>query len=136
MQQKRKMHAPVFGEDGKSLLCRLCDQMIALEFMFKSSRMPTGYANACTRCVNLQRNYGITGREYAELLASQGGVCAACGGPPDTKWGTYCVDHDHTTGAIRGLLCNGCNAGIAQFNESVHRLELAISYLRRVKNVG
>ena len=43
------------------------------------------------------------------------------------------VDHDHSTGKIRALLCSGCNWGIAGFNEEDSRLRLAIKYLKKWK---
>jgi hypothetical protein len=42
-----------------------------------------------------------------------------------------CIDHDHRTGKIRGLLCNACNAGIGFFEEDVARFAEAVRYLRR-----
>src|SRR6266498_598017 len=60
------------------------------------------------------RKYGLTPEEFEQLLASQGGRCAVCrsADPQTPKRGTWCVDHDHVTGQIRGLLCNLCNRAI------------------------
>jgi len=52
----------------------------------------------------LRRTFGITQADYEALVASQGGGCAICGKPPGEK--RLCVDQDHATGAIRGLLCH------------------------------
>ena len=46
----------------------------------------------------------------------------------DSKW---CVDHDHETGAVRGLLCRECNLGLAAFRESPTALRRAAGYLER-----
>lgn len=57
--------------------------------------------------------YGITQAEYDQRLAKQGGVCALCDGrPEDSVRGVLAVDHDHLTGAVRGLLCIRCNAAL------------------------
>ena len=77
---------------------------------------------------NLHRLYGITVEEYDALLARQGGVCGLCGRPPDRK--RLHVDHNHGTGAIRGLLCHHCNTGLGLLGESVERLSAAIEWLR------
>lgn len=69
------------------------------------------------------------------MLRAQQGVCAICGtGDPGLsyRWGSrtaFCVDHDHTTGQIRGLLCQGCNKGIANFQDDPALLHQAIAYL-------
>src|ERR1035437_5195185 len=77
--------------------------------------------NAKQRIITLKDLYGITIKEYLDLLASQGGVCAICGAEdPGTKKGGWCVDHDHSCcpgkktcgNCIRGLLCRDCNSGL------------------------
>ncbi len=74
--------------------------------------------------------YGISIQEYRRLLESQGGGCAICGTPPKNgKW--LCVDHDHETKKIRGLLCNRCNCGIGYFDNSTKLIHLARKYLKR-----
>jgi hypothetical protein len=67
---------------------------------------------------------------YLELLASQGGTCAICHkAPPSHR--RLAIDHDHKTGKIRGLLCNGCNLGIGLFHDSVDLLEKSVLYLKK-----
>lgn len=75
------------------------------------------------------KRYGITLTEYNELLKRQNGGCAICGYDNDGK--DLYVDHDHKTGTVRGLLCNGCNFGLGHFCDCVDRLEGAILYLLR-----
>lgn len=58
---------------------------------------------------HLWTTYRMTLDEYDRLLAEQGGVCAICGNPPKGDTSNLDVDHDHTTGVTRGLLCRGCN---------------------------
>jgi hypothetical protein len=59
--------------------------------------------------------YGITVAEYEQMLAHQGGVCYLCSNPPKTK--RLSVDHDHKTGAVRGLLCYRCNLRLGRERE-------------------
>ena len=59
---------------------------------------------------HLKRRYGITQEQYDALLRSQGGKCGICKCLPGRK--RLCVDHDHATGRIRGLLCVRCNSAV------------------------
>lgn len=92
----------------------------------------TGRARQRTKM--LERQYGLTDAEYDALSKTQGGVCAICRtmGPPvrnDTP--RLAVDHCHTSGEVRGLLCANCNRGIGLFADSPERLAAAISYLSK-----
>jgi hypothetical protein len=73
------------------------------------------------------RQYGFTVEEYEDLLASQQGVCAICGGPPGAR--SLHVDHDHQTGENRGLLCHNCNIGLGNFRDDPDLLLAAAAYL-------
>jgi Recombination endonuclease VII len=75
---------------------------------------------------HLQRRYGISREEYAALLARQGGVCAICGKPAEK---TLCVDHCHSTGKIRGLLCRKCNFGLGCYAEDQAAMIATLAYL-------
>lgn len=65
---------------------------------------------------NLRRKFGITPEDYATMLEAQGGVCLICQAPP--KKHRLAVDHDHATGAIRGLLCSKCNSALGWFEKN------------------
>lgn len=75
-----------------------------------------------------KRRYGIGKEKYCELATRQKGVCAICDEPCRQKK-RLSVDHNHTTGAIRGLLCVGCNRGIGMFLDKPERLRKAAMYL-------
>lgn len=76
--------------------------------------------------------YGITTEEYDALMEVQGGACAICG---STEWpgknNTPHVDHCHTTGKIRGLLCGKCNVALGNMDDDPARLRAAADYLER-----
>ena len=73
------------------------------------------------------KSFGITEEAYAQMLAQQGGVCAICSSDPGDK--RLAIDHCHTTGKVRGLLCAECNHGIGKFRDSLTLLERAHGYL-------
>lgn len=78
-----------------------------------------------------KRKYGLTIEGKAALLAAQGGVCACCGSPsPNHKQG-WVVDHDHTSGKVRGVLCQPCNLTLGKVSDSIAHLRSLISYLEK-----
>ena len=87
-----------------------------------------------TRNNDLKRRYGITLEEHTQMYEAQNGVCAICKGEGDGKWKKLCVDHDHTTGKVRQLLCRNCNMVLGQVNDNVNLLSDMILYLNKHKN--
>ncbi|MDQ3898389.1 MAG: endonuclease VII domain-containing protein [Actinomycetota bacterium] len=82
------------------------------------------------RAGHLKRKYGITLAQYDGMLEAQGGGCCICGRPPRDDISLH-VDHDHSTGEIRGILCFRCNNALADFQEEQQLLEKAAAYLDR-----
>lgn len=85
-----------------------------------------------------EKAYGVTPERYQEMVASQNGVCAICEQPETTrnKRGEVrqlAVDHDHETGAIRGLLCASCNCALGYMKDDQSRLLAAVRYLEGSK---
>jgi hypothetical protein len=82
---------------------------------------------------DLQKNFGIDLADYQRMFVEQEGACAICRQPETekrngkAKW--LAVDHDHTTGAVRGLLCVACNTGIGKLGDDPARLRAAATYL-------
>jgi hypothetical protein len=84
----------------------------------------------------LRKVYGISLEQYETINAQQGGVCAICRQPEPSRKGNLNVDHDHRTGARRGLLCNKCNAAIGQAQDSPEILRRMIDYLNHHSHKG
>jgi len=57
----------------------------------------------------LSKAYGLSKKEYLTLLEEQNGCCALCGVHHSQLNKRLCVDHNHVTGVVRGLLCSSCN---------------------------
>lgn len=95
------------------------------------------------RHYGLLRNYGMSMTEYAQKFAAQGGVCEICersesamipGRVPKesrTRVRDLSVDHDHKSGAIRGLLCNACNHMLGQSGDDPKFLRAGADYIER-----
>jgi hypothetical protein len=74
-------------------------------------------------------NYGITPNQYEELLERQGGTCAICPRTADSQKRRLHVDHDHSTGKVRGLLCDQCNRAVGLLGDDPDRLRKAAAYV-------
>lgn len=74
-----------------------------------------------------QRHTGAPPGTYVLLLAAQRGVCAICGRAPNGR--AHHIDHSHSTGKIRGVLCMNCNQGLGHFKDDPTLLGQAIAYL-------
>ena len=88
----------------------------------------TGQKQASDRRSHLKRKFGITPEHYDALLDFQLGGCAICHRPPPEGM-SFHVDHDHETGAVRGLLCMPCNNALGLFQEDPDLLDRASTYL-------
>ena len=84
----------------------------------------------------LNKLYGLSVADYDELFSQQHGQCAICGSTGTKKVHAFLfVDHDHSTGAIRGLLCNSCNRAIGLLKDNADTLRKAADYIDRSKSL-
>ena len=88
-----------------------------------------------SRDKHLVSQHGMTEVDYQRRFDAQGGVCAICHRPETIilrgRVKALAVDHDHSTGGIRGLLCFTCNAAVGMFRDSPVILECAAKYLSK-----
>lgn len=98
----------------------------ASEFALDRSKTD-GLATHCRSCrsaASRARKYGMSEAQYRELMIKQSNSCGIC-----QKTGPLCVDHDHETGEVRGLLCTPCNVAVGILGDSVDSLQRALNYL-------
>lgn len=107
----------------------------------KNTEKRRGYKGNRER--NLRTKFKIDSSDYLKLLELQEYKCKICGitleeykeAQKSTKINNvgqlreFSIDHCHTTGKIRGLLCNSCNTGLGCFKDSSELLQKAIEYL-------
>lgn len=75
----------------------------------------------------LRNKYGMTPQDYDSMYEKQGGRCAIC----SESFDLLCVDHCHTKGHVRGLLCSPCNTSLGHMADDADRLRRAADYLEK-----
>lgn len=104
-------------------ICSKCNKNLSLENFYKRKDLSSGTQSWCKECqhkrtkeykqkvgyrkYNLKAAYNITQEEYISLLNKQNGKCKICGNSKKLL-----IDHNHSTGQIRGLLCHNCNIAL------------------------
>ena len=115
--------------------CRICKQAYDREYrkhnslVLKEGKKDDYRTNRDvykSRALNnhFQATYGLTSKQVQEMKDKQKGLCALCETRPAKS-----VDHCHSTGKVRGVLCRQCNTGIGQLNDDPKLLAKAVRYL-------
>lgn len=83
-----------------------------------------------------KHKYGVTEAMFKDMLENQKGRCKVCNKKFTNKsrYTTACVDHCHTTGQVRGLLCNSCNRAIGMLGDTYEAVKKAADYLKDSEN--
>ena len=82
---------------------------------------------------HLKTKYGITVEDYNTMFLKQNGCCAICETHNSKLSKSLAVDHCHTTGEIRGLLCQNCNTALGKFKDNITLLQNSVNYLQNGK---
>lgn len=113
--------------DGRQNYCKPC------KAAYNKSWRPEGYDRLATKDRDLRRAYGINLEGFNAMSFAVDYKCEICGGRDGRE---LCVDHNHETGEVRGLLCSTCNTGLGHFKDSVEKLGNAIQYLKEKGSYG
>jgi hypothetical protein len=92
---------------------------------------PPNYTGLEKRDGIIRNQYGITLAQYNSMLEAQNYTCAICGNGDEVEGRRLAIDHCHTTGKVRGLLCGKCNRGLGLFYDNQELLSNAIKYLTK-----
>jgi hypothetical protein len=127
--------------------CCSCNELLHVKefYIKKDTKKDKHYRfnSPCKICSNVNRNidyqkayqrkrkYNLTSEQYNDKLKIQNYSCDICNVHIDNLNKELAVDHCHTTGKIRGLLCGNCNSGIGFFNDDISRIKNAIQYLKK-----
>lgn len=122
------------------IICSKCNKEKPADCFYNDKSKKIGKKRECKEChksrpnntskearINARLNwlYGIKYTEYKKLYKKQSGCCKIC----DLPFDVLCVDHNHDTGEVRGLLCSRCNRGLGCFKDDKKLLKSAIKYL-------
>ena len=117
-----------------TVVCKVCKiDKPQEEYYFHSANRLRNDCKACVGKRHKEQKFNLDHKSYLELLTEQEGRCGICAIHVDdysTRYKNLHVDHCHTTGKIRGLLCHRCNTGLGLFKDSTYNLQSAIDYLR------
>lgn len=116
--------------------CNICSEVKSTDRFPPVRRNSKGYTVVDARCYDcrkpgkrtfdLSSKYGITDQEFETMLTGQNNRCLICLSEFADK---PHVDHCHTTGRVRGILCYHCNVGLGHFKDDTQALQRAIEYL-------
>jgi hypothetical protein len=110
-------------KDKKASQCKSCFKVHEKNWQLNN---PESFKASC-RKRNLKKKYGLTVEQYDEMFNKQNKRCACCNRETDK----LVVDHNHTTGAIRELLCSPCNTALGLLNEDVTVMQNMSNYVRK-----
>lgn len=121
----------------RNRVCKKCLAITNKKFHLKNpnynkkwrAKNPGWYKPEKKRESDLRKKYGIDTKIYNQLLEKQLGKCAICVGKPGGRWDTFVVDHNHSTGKVRGLLCLKCNRAIGLIRDDIEIAKRIVEYL-------
>lgn len=124
----------ILDEARANATCRSegCENTVIKPFrkIGKSGKPWYNYMTRCSSCQHNMHEYGITAPERDALLAQQSSACKVCDTPISFESKTAHVDHCHSSGKVRGILCFQCNTALGNFRDNVLVMQRAIEYLK------
>jgi peptide subunit release factor 1 (eRF1) len=112
--------------------CKICKEIKPLD-EFETFKIKDKYSykrKECKKCRSIKgaaRRYKLTFEEVKKLKSSSN--CEICN--IDLSWSDRYIDHNHKTGAVRGILCPRCNSVLELFEQSDHLIEHILEYLKK-----
>lgn len=109
--------------------CYVCKKDFSRKFVVISSSKSNLYeCKECSADRKRMYKYGINPEQYQELVNKSSGKCDLCGKKVANK--RLQIDHDHSTGEIRGLLCIDCNTSLGKLGDNIKGIYSALEYLK------
>ena len=119
-------------------ICMKCSTSKDIKNFNKDKGTRDGYKVECKQCRayrqwvrTLKKVYNVTPEEYNDMYEEQEGFCDICGAHQDSLSIRLAVDHNHTTGKVRALLCMKCNTDLGVYENREQEFK---RYLQRRDN--
>lgn len=133
----RKRREGAETKHGATLhICSICKYPKLKKDFYKKDKKTGRRDSTCKSCriaLNRERVLGITNDDYWKMYKEQKGRCGICKRRMYSKrYKVFCVDHNHTTGEIRGLLCHNCNRALGMFRDDPIALKRAIGWVEDI----
>jgi len=131
--------------------CSKCKKTKLLTEFHKAKNDKYGYHHYCKKCLSdqkkkryktnleyrtrrksyqIQRKYGLTENDILSMIKGQDNKCEICDKEFKSRRTTF-IDHNHTTGKVRGLLCPKCNNLLSACYDNIDILKSAILYIEK-----
>lgn len=129
--RKANTNNPVLISEKK---CSKCTELKKSEDFHKDRSNPDGLQYLCIECnyfLHIEKKYNLPKCDYLNLLHKQEHKCAICTSTDfkNKSINRFHVDHNHSTGKVRGLLCDNCNRALGFFKDNENNLKRALEYL-------
>ncbi|WP_425557175.1 endonuclease VII domain-containing protein [Deinococcus carri] len=112
-----------YSKDGLYSYCKPCKVNYNKEYRAR-------FGNTAERDRARRRKYGLTPEQFDGLWDIQGGRCLTCNRVITRERAGHAIDHCHSTGKVRGILCTQCNVALGMAQESPDILMALASYIR------
>lgn len=119
-----EFYAHKLTSDGRTTYCKTCSKAATRDWQVRNSKRVA----TTNRASHLMRKYGLTPEDFAAMVATQNNTCAICH-RPQADGSPLCVDHCHTTGKVRALLCSPCNTALGLAEDNADRCRAMGAYL-------
>lgn len=123
---------------GDNRICPMCSlekplSNFPLKGKYRDGDSRYSYCKPChskyQRIQTMKSKFGLSIQDYDAIVAHQGGACAICKRPPKDGGNRLSVDHEHSSGMIRGALCWLCNKALGFIKDRPERLNAMIEYI-------
>lgn len=104
------------SKDGLTQKCKSCKIEVNNKYRRSNKRTKENIKD-----VSLKSKYGITLEEFNQMLSNQNYKCAICNRHQSEFDRALCVDHCHSTGQVRGLLCIPCNHDLGHYEKFLRK---------------
>ena len=119
-----EFHKDKRSKDGKTYSCKPC--AIATRKKYYCPKRSANYLR--------EKKYGVSEEHWDLMIKRCDNKCEICG--KENPHRALCVDHNHETGEVRGLLCDNCNVGLGKLQDSPALLQNALTYLEERGSYG